>query len=351
MVPTQAPRPPRRHARVLSALIILAALTVACRPETAVESALLPAASDPAATACSSTQPSPTLPPDWAGVDAATKGIVAVVVSSRVSVGRSRLLFTVMDSSFEGLASPDLPVQLRLYALDRDARTPAAEVEGTYLDTGSGRGLYRAAVEFTCHGLWGAEVQVFPPDGAPTSARTVFRVTEAGSTPAIGAPAPRSDSLTATAPEEIRKISTDPDPEPRAYRLTVGEAVTSGRPSIIFFATPAFCQSGVCGPTVEMVKRVASDYRDEVEFVIVEPYKLRDTPNGLQPDLDGEGKLQTVSAVNDYGIEAEPHLFVVDANGNVAASFEIVVDEAELRGALEDVTMSLQEEALPSPGA
>ena len=33
----------------------------------------------------------------------------------------------------------------------------------------------------------------------------------------------------------------------------------------MFFATPSFCQSGVCGPTVEMVKAVMASYRGVVD--------------------------------------------------------------------------------------
>lgn len=71
---------------------------------------------------------------------------------------------------------------------------------------------------------------------------------------------------------------------------------------------------------------------------MVEPYVLHETPNGPQPDLDEDGRLRLVDAAVDYGIPIEPHLFVVDAEGNVAATFAIVVGEEELRGALVDVT-------------
>ena len=69
----------------------------------------------------------------------------------------------------------------------------------------------------------------------------------------------------------------------------------------------------------------------------MEPYRLQQTSNGLQPELDDAGRLQPVEAVSDYGIIVEPYLFVVDAAGNVTAKFEVVVGEDELRGALEDV--------------
>ena len=105
----------------------------------------------------------------------------------------------------------------------------------------------------------------------------------------------------------------------------------------MFFATPAFCQTGYCGPTVNLVKSVAIDYEDDIGFVNVEPYELHMTENGLQPVLDEDGQLVPVQAVLDYGIPVEPYLFVVDAEGDVFAKYEGVVGADELRAAIEDV--------------
>ena len=78
----------------------------------------------------------------------------------------------------------------------------------------------------------------------------------------------------ATTPEEAALISTDQNPYLPAYDKTVAETVTSGKPSFVFFATPAFCQTGFCGPTVELVKSVAREHEGAVEFVNVELYDM-----------------------------------------------------------------------------
>ena len=174
-------------------------------------------------------------------------------------------------------------------------------------------------------------------DGSTARERIRFGVHAAGSTPAIGEAAPRSDSPTAATLGEVRLISTDAHPYPAAYELTVAEAVSSGRPALVFFATPAFCQTGFCGPTVELVKGVAIEHEDEVAFVNVEPYELDITENGLQPRLDENGQLQPVPAALEYGIPVEPYLFIVDDDGNVFARFEGIVGGDELRAAIGDV--------------
>jgi hypothetical protein len=172
-----------------------------------------------------------------------------------------------------------------------------------------------------------------------TSAGAMFTVWPTTTVPAIGDPAPRSETPTADDAAGIAAISTDATPDPDFYRSSIADAVTSGQPSLIVFATPAFCQTAVCGPALDMVQTVAADYRDRVTFVHVEPYLLKQTENGLQPDLKG-GRLQPVLALKEWGLLTEPYIFVVDAQGNVSAGFEGMAGADELRAALDAVTAS-----------
>lgn len=325
--------------RVAALAVAATLLVAACTSDEAAAPSPQGAAAVAAAEAplCGSGEGATLEHPDWPVGSDAEPDVLPVVQSSLISVGPSRFLYNVLDTAYRQLAAPAVRSSIDFYALERDPDTPAASVEASYLPSGLGRGLYRAAVDFDCVGEWGAEVSIDLADGSTASERVRFRVHPAGSTPAIGAAAPRSDSPTAATLEELRLISTDTNPYPAAYDSTVAEAVTSGRPALIFFATPAFCQSGLCGPTVELVKSVAREHADELEFVTVEPYQLHMTDNGLQPLLDEGGQLRPVPAAVDYGIPAEPYLFVVDAAGNVFAKFEVVVGGEELRAAIEDV--------------
>jgi hypothetical protein len=275
--------------------------------------------------------------PGWPLAGDADADFLPVVMSSLITYGHNRFLYNVLDESYRQVAAEDVPSRVDFYALERDPATPYSRAGAAYLGSGLGRGLYRTEVDFDCVGEWGAEVFVQDADGAWTSERLRFAVHPAGSTPAIGDPVPLSDSLTAATPEEAALISTDQNPYLPAYDKTVAETVTSGRPSLVFFATPAFCQTGFCGPTVELVKSVAREHEEEVEFVNVEPYELHLTDNGLQPRLSDDGQLQPVSAALEWGIPVEPYLFLLDADGRVFAKFEGVVGGDELRAAVEDV--------------
>jgi hypothetical protein len=275
--------------------------------------------------------------PDWPLAGDAEAEFLPVLASSLITLGHNRFLYNVLDASYRQLAAEDRPSRVDFYALERDPVSPVARAGAAYLSSGLGRGLYRAEVDFDCVGEWGAEVFVQQSDGRWASERLRFAVHPVGSTPAIGDQVPLSDSLTAATLEEAALISTDQNPYLPAYDKTVAETVTSGSPSLVFFATPAFCQTGFCGPTVELVKSVAREHEGEVEFVNVEPYELHMTENGLQPRLTDEGQLQPVPAALEWGIPVEPYLFLLDAEGRVFARFEGIVGGDELRAAVADV--------------
>ena len=98
------------------------------------------------------------------------------------------------------------------------------------------------------------EVRVFLPGGVIGVGRAQLSVATAGSAPALGVRPPASRNKTSADftdpndPDELATITSAEVPDPDLYRMTVAEALDSGLPSIISFATPAFCQTATCGP-------------------------------------------------------------------------------------------------------
>lgn len=298
-----------------------------------------PAGPTAAANACSPTSGvGATTYPGWpGGTNAITGGdVIPSLVSSQLTVGPSRFLLTVVDKANNILASATVPIDLRFFNLAKDPNAPAHSSAGTFMDNGAGLGLYRTMTTFDCSGDWGVEVTVHLATGDAT-ARVAFNVLPSTGLPAIGAPAPKVDTPTATDAAGIAAISTDPQPDPDFYRLTITQAITSGKPSLIVFATPAFCQTRTCGPTLQLIKTAAAPFKGKVNMVHVEPYLMHQENGGLQPVLDATGQLQIVPAVYVYGLQNEPFTFVVDAAGKVSAEFEGIVGNDELTAALQAV--------------
>ncbi|HUG46921.1 MAG TPA: hypothetical protein VMP67_00760 [Candidatus Limnocylindria bacterium] len=265
--------------------------------------------------------------------------LVPILASSELAVGQNRVLLSLLDDENNQLASPERPVEMRFYNLAADPAQPAVTAQAEYMPTTEALpGLYRAAgVEFECWGEWGLEALTAEPDGSQRVGRMVFPVRPTSSTPAIGAPAPASQTPTAATPQEIAAISTDTQPDPDLYTTSVDSALAEGRPFLLIFSTPAFCATRTCGPALDIVKAAAADYGEEVAFIHVEPYELRLVEGSPQLALDERNQPVVVESVREWGLPSEPYIFVVDAEGRVAAKMEGVAAEDEIRDALEAV--------------
>ena len=271
-----------------------------------------------------------------------TYPLIPVPVSTELVVGPNRLLVNLIDAATNAsAAADDHPIQLRLYYLAADAANPAVTADGTYMATiPQLPGLYRANVTFDRAGQWGLEAILDPGTASAKTGRFIFDVRQTGTSPAIGAAAPAEDTPTATDAAGIAAISTDDDPDPDFYTTSISGAVAAHEPFVVVFATPAFCRSATCGPTLDLVKTAAADFKGHLTFIHVEPYELTMTDGHLQPVLDANNNPIPVQAVNDWGLPTEPYVFVVDASGKVSAKFEGLVSPEELSAAFAAVARS-----------
>jgi len=263
-----------------------------------------------------------------------------VIVSSQLAVGSNRFLFSLLDArdQLTPLAAPDVTTALAFYDLQKDPATPVATTDGAFIWAIQGqRGLYHATVTFGEAGSWGVQVTVHRAGRGDETARVRFSVLPRATTPAIGGAVPASDTPTAANAAAIAAISTDTQPDPAFYRASVAQALAAHRPFVLVFATPQFCQSQVCGPTLDTVKSVAGPFASKVDFIHVEPYVLQAAPaGGLQP-VPLNGNLQLVPAAKQWGLPSEPWIFVVGADGKLAAAFEGAVGTDELTAAIQAV--------------
>lgn len=245
-----------------------------------------------------------------------------IVANADLAVGKQRLLIGLVGPDASSYAAPDLPVYIDLFPPEADQ--PDISTLGSFVwTTAEVRGLYRAHVEFDRSGIW--EVALRSEDGTTTD-RIPFNVADDGLTPAVGEPAPAVATPTGDDVADLAEISTDPEPDPSFYQLSLDEALGSGRPTVVVFATPAFCETATCGPMLDTVKEVSKDFPD-MNFVHVEVYK--------NLDATSREDLELVDAVTEWNLPSEPWTFLIDGDGNVAARFEGTVDSEELTDALE----------------
>lgn len=240
-----------------------------------------------------------------------------------IGTGEQRILVAVRDlDTREMVATPDVtPVAV----LRDEIGSPLGEYEGEFVWTiPDVAGLYAFHVEIPGPATYqltvdAGELGELPPIGFVAAADPVQI--------AVGESAPRSDTRTlADAP--IEDLTSDPTPVDSYYEMSVAEAVESG-PSVLIFATPAWCTSQTCGPMLDQIQEIESEY-PELNYVHVEVYENIHVAN--------REDLILVPAVEEWGLPTEPWLYVTDDSGTVTAAFEGAVSDQELRRALDAVT-------------
>ncbi|MEO6351197.1 MAG: hypothetical protein ABIP53_11155 [Candidatus Limnocylindrales bacterium] len=286
------------------------------------------------AAACAASDPG--WPPQNTNFD-----LTPVPVSTEVTVGENRMLFNILDRQNKSIAAANTAVELRFYNLTASRTSAAVQGAATYMSTIEGRpGLYRLPVTFTQAGEWGVEAIATDLAGVKRTGRMVFPVRETGTTPPIGGQAPASDNPTTTEPTDLPNISTDVDADPDFYRESVATALAAQEPFAVVFATPAFCTSATCGPTLDVVKSAAAPFKGRMTFIHIEPYELELVEGHLRPLLSDQNLPIPVAATTQWGLPTEPYVFVVDSAGKVTAKFEGIAAADELAAAFAEVARS-----------
>jgi hypothetical protein len=261
-----------------------------------------------------------------------------LLVSNYVACGRARILFLYLDAANNIASAPDRTAKVAFYDLGRDPDNPVATAEGAFIWTiQDERGMYIVDVDLPEAGTFGAEFTTEAPGSPPETVRMTFEVHDSSPTVAVGEPAPATDTPTLDdVGDDVTQISTDSDPVPDFYTTSVADALANHEPFVLVFATPKFCTSAQCGPTLDRIKPVAAAHPD-VTFINVEPYQLQVVDGQLQPLLDANGSLQATEATDEWGLLTEPWVFAVDDAGIVRGSYELIVSDAELDAVLAEI--------------
>ena len=285
------------------------------------------------AVACGSS-PAPTASPSKPAASAAA--FLPVQISTGFRVGDNRLVFTLADpASQRPIAAPDRPVTVGFHGPKGETIAPAPQtfiwaIQDQY-------GVYIGHASFPSAGAWTADFVAKAPGANEQTVTYSFDVLDRLDVISPGDAAPSVDTPTLTdVGGDLAKISTDAKPERRFYETSEADAIAAKKPFVLVFATPKFCTSSVCGPTLDKVKPIAAAH-PEMTFINVEPYELTFTNGALQPKLDAQNQLVPAAATNAFKLSTEPFVFVVGSDGKVAASFELVFSPDEIEAAIREV--------------
>ncbi len=264
---------------------------------------------------------------------AATPGpdVAATMGSSDFASGENRVVFLVIRGNGAVVRAPTATVR---YATENGSqrttravlRTVAAHSHGSddepvdpsHFDVAS---VYVAHVETPAPGRYWF---VADPAGEQIQAIGTLDVRRESQTPPVGSKAPASDNPTlADAP--AKDITTAHPPDTGLLRYSIADSLAAHVPFVVVFATPEFCVSRVCGPTVETAQKVAQKFASSgIRFIHVEIYKDNDPKKGYN------------KWVREWRLPTEPWVFLVDASGVIRAKFEGAVSAEELENAVRE---------------
>jgi hypothetical protein len=236
------------------------------------------------------------------------RGFQTLLANSEHVVGPDRFALGLIEN---GQAVQDAAVHLRFFDLTSGQPVLKGEADAPfYGDNLGAAGVYVTHTTFDKAGQWGVEVTAQEPGQALKTARLAFQVLAQDPTPAIGEPAPRTRNLTLKdVGGDRHKICSAVEDDSPLHQMTIADAVTSGKPTAILFATPAFCTSRTCGPSLEVVKALAQRYQGPVNFIHIEVYKDFQT-------------FAPADAMLEWDLQTEPWLFFVGKDGKVFEKFE-----------------------------
>jgi hypothetical protein len=213
------------------------------------------------------------------------------------------------------------------------ARSESLKVSGpfqsrtTAADPDAAKAVYVADVPFH---RWGRHVvtAIAKLDGrlvmtSPHSAEVKRRASDP---PDVGERAIRVHTRTlADVGGDASQLDTRTPPASDLLRTDLADVI-GRKPVVITFATPALCQSRVCGPVVDIVEQAKSRAPAGVAWIHQEIWTDNDPKKGVQ------------APVAAWRLRTEPWTFVIDRSGRIAARFEGAFSAGELERAVAKVT-------------
>ncbi len=280
-----------RYARLSVTLVILLGCLAACADQQA--------------------SPAPTQP--------GPSSIAVTVASDEFAAGEPRVPFVLFDGS-RPLATAQ---SVMVTAIDLSSSTPEPGWSGEAANYSDYSIPYWVVYpELPRAGFWNLQTDITLEDGSHTVSQFAIQAVDQTASPGIGEVPPASHNRTLKTEPDLAKLSSDTDPDPALYQLTVAEAIESGKPSVVTFATPAYCTSRLCAPVVNTVKQVASQEREAANFIHIEVYKE------FNP-------LTYADEMAEWHLQSEPWTFVLDEQGVVVDRFGGPLSANELTQALE----------------
>ena len=262
--------------------------------------------------------------------------LVIAPAAQTFDLGENRYPFGVFTLGNEQVSDADVALY---FAKDADgpvtgplpARVTSLETKPAYRASGAGAPGEATTVyvvpevDFDAKGPWLALAMLKGENGLEATRVTSPPVVgEFPRIPKAGEKAPVIHTPTASeVGGDVAKIDTRVPPD-QMHEVDFADAVGK-KPIVLVFATPALCQSRVCGPVVDVAQQVADSYDGKADFIHMEIWNDNEIAEGPRPQVQA------------YNLESEPWTFLIDENGTVRDRIEGAFGVSELEEAMRKI--------------
>lgn len=209
---------------------------------------------------------------------------------------------------------------------------PAFQSETVAKDPNAAKSLYVAHLKIPRPGDY-AVLGVAKLDGRLVATDPIgLRVSAKDAVPNVGDPAPRIETQTSkSVGGDLAKIDTRA-PHDSMHDVNFADALGK-RPILLLFATPALCQSRVCGPVVDIAGELKSESKTDTAFIHQEIFRGNTIAPGCLEGTRAEAECFQ-SQVLAYHLPTEPWAFAIDKQGKIVARLEGAFSKDELDAAV-----------------
>ncbi len=281
------------------------------------------------------------------GAEAGPGPVTPVFAFTEAVVGPGRIAIGLVRQQ-SPLNDPAAKIHVRMFAPGNTTGTATIEADTVYYGQGLPIGFYVAYPTFTEAGEWRIEISVQLPNELPSISRQRLVVAERTDAPNVGDAAPAVQTLTAASVSDPAQLSSGGSANPALYSVSLDSALQSGKPTALLFATPAFCKTATCGPSLAVFGDLQQQYGQQVNFIHVEVYRYpfaesvqaieqaaRTAATERRALTVDERKVGYSDAMAAWGLKSEPWLYLIDGKGVVAARYEGGITSAEIGPAIQ----------------
>lgn len=242
---------------------------------------------------------------------------------SLVSGSPQRVTFGIGDSN--GNLITDGPESLSM-TITRQGGSAIGPADLPRHDAGLPRAYYPYTFTPQAAGVYEAQVEL---DGETlTAAFNVGRKDEVALL-GPGDAMPVADTPTTEDARGVDPICTEDPPCP-LHAVNLRDALTEGKPIALLISTPAYCQTAICGPILDVVLAERGAF-EGVTFIHAEVYESAAAVEA------GGGSAPLAPILASLGLTFEPAMFLIGTDGTIVRRLDVIFDGVELRQALPEL--------------